>query len=59
MAIAPDGRPYVAWSDGSSGDSEIYIRFGQGRIGVVGEADDRGALAAGLGHHLDDVRRLA
>jgi hypothetical protein len=26
LAIAPDGTPYVAWEDGSSGDSEIYIR---------------------------------
>jgi hypothetical protein len=26
LAIAPDGTPYVAWQDRSSGDSEIYIR---------------------------------
>jgi hypothetical protein len=26
LAIAPDGRPYVAWEDSSHGDSEIYVR---------------------------------
>jgi hypothetical protein len=26
LAIAPDGTPYVAWEDGPSGESEIYIR---------------------------------
>jgi hypothetical protein len=26
LAVAPDGRPYVAWNDSSSGDSEIYVR---------------------------------
>ena len=26
VAIAPDGTPYVAWYDDSSGDSEIYVR---------------------------------
>ena len=26
VAIAPDGTPYVAWSDDSSGDYEIYVR---------------------------------
>jgi hypothetical protein len=26
LAIAPDGRPYVAWGDDSGGDWEIYVR---------------------------------
>jgi hypothetical protein len=26
VAIAPDGTPYVAWYDATSGDSEIYVR---------------------------------
>lgn len=26
MAIAPDGTPYVAWHDDSSGNDEIYVR---------------------------------
>jgi hypothetical protein len=26
LAIAPDGMPYVAWEDSSSGDGEIYVR---------------------------------
>jgi len=26
MAIAPDGTPYVAWYDNTSGNSEIYVR---------------------------------
>jgi hypothetical protein len=26
MAVAPDGTPYVAWEDDSSGDREIYVR---------------------------------
>jgi len=26
LAIAPDGTPYVAWEDSSSGDGEIYVR---------------------------------
>jgi hypothetical protein len=25
-AVAPDGTPYVAWADGTSGDLEIYVR---------------------------------
>jgi len=30
LAIAPDGMPYVAWQDFSSGDYEIYIRVWNG-----------------------------
>jgi hypothetical protein len=30
LAVAPDGMPYVAWSDGSAGDSEIYVRRWRG-----------------------------
>ena len=26
LAIAPNGTPYVAWSDSSGGDAEIYVR---------------------------------
>jgi hypothetical protein len=26
VAVAPDGRPYVAWYDNSGGDYEIYVR---------------------------------
>jgi hypothetical protein len=26
LAVAPDGTPYVAWYDDSSGDEEIYVR---------------------------------
>lgn len=26
LAVAPDGTPYVAWEDPSSGDYEIYVR---------------------------------
>jgi hypothetical protein len=26
IAVAPDGMPYVAWEDDSSGDMEIYVR---------------------------------
>jgi len=26
VAVAPDGRPYVAWYDDSGGDPEIYVR---------------------------------
>jgi hypothetical protein len=26
VAVAPDGRPYVAWEDKSSGNDEIYLR---------------------------------
>jgi hypothetical protein len=26
IAIAPDGTPYIAWSDETSGDEEIYVR---------------------------------
>jgi len=26
LAIAPDGTPYIAWWDDSSGDGEIYVR---------------------------------
>ena len=30
LAVAPDGTPYVAWQDESSGDSEIYVRAWDG-----------------------------
>ena len=26
VAVAPDGTPYVAWHDGTSGNHEIYVR---------------------------------
>lgn len=32
LAVAPDGRPYVAWYDDSSGDAEIYVRRWNGNI---------------------------
>jgi hypothetical protein len=32
LAIAPDGTPYVAWSDDSDGDREIYVRRWNGSI---------------------------
>jgi hypothetical protein len=32
LAVAPDGRPYVAWCDDSSGDWEIYVRRWNGSI---------------------------
>jgi hypothetical protein len=32
VAVAPDGRPYVAWEDDSSGDYEIYVRRWNGSI---------------------------
>jgi hypothetical protein len=45
LAIAPDGTPYVAWQDGPSGDSEIYIRRWNGssweEVGA-GSASDGG-----------------
>ncbi len=30
IAIAPDGKPYAAWADDTSGDYEIYIRAWDG-----------------------------
>jgi hypothetical protein len=45
LAIAPDGTPYVAWQDGPSGDSEIYVRRWNGstweEVGA-GSASDGG-----------------
>ena len=32
VAVAPDGTPYVAWRDDSSGDDEIYVRRWSGSI---------------------------
>ena len=45
LAIAPDGTPYVAWEDDSSGNSEIYIRAWNGSSWVevgAGSATDGG-----------------
>ena len=33
VAVAPDGTPYVAWGDGSGGDTEIYVRRWRGGSG--------------------------
>jgi hypothetical protein len=32
LAIAPDGMPYIAWQDGTSGDDEVYIRRWNGSV---------------------------
>ncbi len=32
LAIAPDNTPYVAWTDSSSGNNEIYLRYWNGSI---------------------------
>ena len=32
VTIAPDGTPYVAWANDTSGDSEIYVRRWNGSI---------------------------
>ncbi len=45
LAIAPDGTPYVAWQDDSSGNDDIYIRRWNGTAWVevgVGSASGEG-----------------
>jgi hypothetical protein len=44
IAITPDGRPTVAWEDGSSGDRQIYVRRWHG-----GDWEEVGAGSAGAG----------
>jgi len=44
LAIAPDGMPYVAWHDDSSGDFEIYVRRWNGS-----SWEEIGASSAGGG----------
>jgi hypothetical protein len=51
LAVAGDGRPYVAWNDDSGGDTEIYVRrwdgssweeVGSGSASGGGISDDSG-----------------
>jgi len=55
LAVAPNGTPYVAWSDSSGGDSEIYVRrwngssweeVGAGSAGGSGISDNSGDSGA-------------
>ncbi|WP_374686457.1 hypothetical protein [Promineifilum sp.] len=51
LTLGPGGKPYVAWSDGSDGDEEVYIRrwngqsweeIGEGSAGKGGVSDNGG-----------------
>jgi hypothetical protein len=52
LAIAPNGRPYVAWYDNQSGDSEIYVRSWTGSVWQeVGQGSAGGRGISGNSGH--------
>jgi hypothetical protein len=54
VAVAPDGTPYVAWSDPNDGDHEIYIRRWSGS-----SWEEVGAGSASGGGISNDTRHSA
>ena len=50
LAVAPDGTPYLAWSDESNGDNQIYVRRWNGiSWEEVGQGSARGGGISSCG----------
>jgi len=48
LAVAPDGRPYVAWYDDSDGDDEVYVRRWNGSSEEWEEVGSGSATGGGI-----------